>query len=103
MTRVGMDVAKDHLDLAIRFESGEVDTRRFENDPKDIDQLKECLCETDPERVVLEATGGYERPVSAALAAAGLPVAVVNPRQTKSSSDEGLRPSNGSAGQNGRD
>lgn len=31
----------------------------------------------------MEATGGYERPVSAALAAAGLPVAVVNPRQTR--------------------
>lgn len=83
MTCVGIDVAKDHLDLAIRFESGEVETRRFENDPEDIDQLKERLCEIDPERVVLEATGGYERPVSAALAAAGLPVAVVNPRQTR--------------------
>ena len=31
----------------------------------------------------MEATGGYERPVAAALAAAGLPVAVVNPRQTR--------------------
>jgi len=83
MTCAGIDVAKDHLDLAIRFESGEVEARRFENDSEDIDQLKERLCEIDPERIVLEATGGYERPVSAALAAAGLPVAVVNPRQTR--------------------
>ena len=33
--------------------------------------------------MVLEATGGYERPVAAALATAGLPVAVVNPRQVR--------------------
>ncbi len=33
--------------------------------------------------VILEATGGFERPVAAALAAAGLPVAVVNPRQAR--------------------
>lgn len=83
MTCAGIDVAKDHLDLAIRDESGEAEIRRFDNDPEDIDRLKDLLCETDPERVVLEATGGYERPVSAALAAAGLPVAVVNPRQTR--------------------
>lgn len=83
MTCVGIDVAKEHLDLAIRSSSGEVKTRRFDNDPEDIDQLKELLCEVGPERIVLEATGGYERPVSAALAAAGLPVAVVNPRQTR--------------------
>ncbi len=36
-----------------------------------------------PALVVLEASGGYERPVVAALAAAGLPVAVVNPRQAR--------------------
>jgi transposase len=83
MRQVGIDVAKEHLDLAIRSSSGEVETRRFNNDPEDIDQLKELLCEVSPERIVLEATGGYERPVSAALAAAGLPVAVVNPRQTR--------------------
>jgi len=83
MTCVGIDVAKDHLDLAIRFESGEGETRRFDNSSNGIGHLKELLAEVDPERVVLEATGGYERPVSAALAAAGLPVAVVNPRQTR--------------------
>lgn len=83
MTCAGIDVAKGHLDLAIRSRCGEVETRRFDNDPEDIDQLKELLCEVDPDRIVLEATGGYERPVSAALAAAGLPVAVVNPRQTR--------------------
>lgn len=84
MTCVGIDVAKKHLDLAIRFDSGEeVETPHFENNSEGIAQLEELLCEVDPERIVLEATGGYERPVSAALAAAGLPVAVVNPRQVR--------------------
>lgn len=86
MRCAGLDVAKEHLDLAIRFDSDEVQTWKswqFSNDPNGIDQLKELLCEADPERIVLEATGGYERPVSAALAAAGLPVAVVNPRQVR--------------------
>lgn len=83
MICVGIDVAKSHLDLAIRFGSGEVETQRFDNNSVGIDQIKELLCETDPDRIVLEATGGYERPISAALAADGLPVAVVNPRQTR--------------------
>ena len=83
MTSAGIDVAKGHLDLAIREDSGEVETCRFDNNPEGIDRLEELLCEVDPEQIVLEATGGYERPVSAALAAAGLPVAVVNPRQTR--------------------
>lgn len=83
MTCAGIDVAKDHLDLALRFDSGDVDTRRFDNSSDGIDQIETLLSEADPERIVLEATGGYERPVSAALAAAGLPVAVVNPRQTR--------------------
>ena len=83
MTCAGIDVAKGHLDLAIRFGSEEVEAHRFDNTSDGIDQVKELLCEADPDRVVLEATGGHERPVSAALAAAGLPVAVVNPRQTR--------------------
>jgi transposase len=83
MTCAGIDVAKGHLDLAIRFGSEEVETHRFEDTSDGIDQVKKLLCEVDPDRVVLEATGGYERPISAALAAEGLPVAVVNPRQTR--------------------
>ncbi len=83
MTCAGVDVAKGHLDLAIRFGSEEVETHHFENSSEGIAQLEELLCESDPERIVLEATGGYERPVSAALGAAGLPVAVVNPRQVR--------------------
>jgi transposase len=82
MTTVGIDVAKEHLDLALR-RGEDVRTERFENTPAGIEALAEHLNEAGPERVVLEATGGYERPVAAALGAVGLPVAVVNPRQAR--------------------
>lgn len=45
--------------------------------------LVERLVGLRPELVVLEATGGFEVTVAAALAAAGLPLAVVNPRQIR--------------------
>jgi len=45
--------------------------------------LAERLCQVAPVAVVLEATGGYERAAVAALATAGVPVAVVNPRQVR--------------------
>jgi transposase len=43
------------------------------------------LLEEHPVLVIVEATGGFERAVVAALAAAGVPVAVVNPRQPATS------------------
>ena len=46
-------------------------------------QLVNRLKELQPALIVLEATGGLELPVAAALAAAGLPVAVVNPRRVR--------------------
>lgn len=82
MTCAGIDVAKRHLDLAVRSE-GSAQTTRFEHTSAGIDRLVERLLKATPERVVLEATGGYERELAAALAAAGLPVAVVNPRQSR--------------------
>ena len=82
MAYAGIDVAKEHLDLALR-RGGDVQTARFENTSGGIEALVERLVEAEPERVALEATGGYERPAAAALGAAGLPVAVANPRQTR--------------------
>lgn len=86
MTCVGIDVSKDHLDVALRREE-EVQTSRFANSSEGRQALARRLSEADSEqsleRVVLESTGGYERLASAALAAAGLPVAVVNPRQVR--------------------
>ena len=45
--------------------------------------LVEQLCDRPVELVVLEATGGYEMPAAAALAEAGIPVVVANPRQVR--------------------
>lgn len=77
---VGVDVAKDRLDVALQ-PSEEAWT--VDNDPTGFDALTRRLTSAEPELIVLEATGGYEAPVAAALSTAGLPVAVVNPRQVR--------------------
>ncbi|HEX9413629.1 MAG TPA: transposase [Ktedonobacterales bacterium] len=77
---VGIDVAKAQLDLAVR-PSGE--QRQVRNDSSGIAEVVAWLQELAPEVIVLEATGGYEVPVVAELGAAGLAVAVVNPRQVR--------------------
>jgi len=77
---VGIDVAKDHLDFADSAgREGKV-----RNDPEGIEELLKELSEPRPALVVLEASGGYESSVAAALAAAGYATAVVNPRQVRS-------------------
>jgi len=76
----GVDVAKDSMDIAIHV-SGE--HRSFANDEGGIDQAVAYLKELAPTLVVLEATGGIELPLAAALAAVRVPVAVVNPRQVR--------------------
>ncbi len=77
---VGIDVAKTHLDVAVR-PTGE--RWRIPNDDDGIEGLVSRLEASHPALVVLEATGGYGRTLIAALAAASLPVAVVNPRQVR--------------------
>jgi transposase len=77
---VGIDVAKARLDVAAR-PSGEQWVSA--TDPASLDELVGRLQALSPELIVLEATGGREGAVVAALAAAGLPVAVVNPRQVR--------------------
>lgn len=78
--RVGIDVSKDQLDVCVR-PSGSAFAAP--NDDAGIDDLVARLAEEGATLVVLEATGGYERPFVAASAAAGLAVAVVNPRQAR--------------------
>lgn len=86
---VGIDVSQDRLDVAMcptmeRSEQGEATEEwSVSNDDSGIDQLVNRMLEVQPARIVLEATGGMEVPVSGALAVAGLPVAVVNPRQAR--------------------
>jgi transposase len=77
---VGIDVAKAHLDIAVR-PGGE--QWRTAHDEPGIAALVGRLAGLRPTLVVLEATGGREVGLVAALVAAGVPVAVVNPRQVR--------------------
>jgi transposase len=77
---VGIDVAKAQWDIALR-PPGE--RWALTNDDAGIAVLVPRLQAIAPQLIVLEATGSYQRAVVAALAAAGLPGAVVNPRQAR--------------------
>ena len=78
---VGIDVSKDHLDIAVRPD-GPPPTR-CPYDEAGLAGLVAQLVEGRPGLIVVEATGALEAPLVAALVAAGLPVAVVNPRQVR--------------------
>lgn len=73
---VGIDVAKDHLDIALD-PSGEV--FRVNNDRQGRAELVKRLAALGPERVGLEASGGYERTVLQSLLKADLPACRLNP------------------------
>ena len=77
---VGIDVSQAQLDIALR-PTGQ--RWAVANDDPGLAALVAPLPAVQPRLIVLEATGGYQRAVVAALAAAGLPVAVVNPRQAR--------------------
>ena len=77
---IGIEVAKGWLEVAC---AGEERTWRVANDGAGIATLVADLTARAPRLIVLEATGGYEPALVAALAVAGLAVAVVNPRQVR--------------------
>lgn len=77
---VGIDVSKDRLDVHLRPSGTAFAVPR---DSDGVEALAVRLQELAPKLVVLEATGGFETVLAAALAAAGLPLAVVNPRQIR--------------------
>jgi transposase len=77
---IGIDVSKAQLDIAVR-PSGERES--VSNDEAGIRTMVGRLRELRPALIVLEATGGFERNVTRALASAELPVVVVNPRQVR--------------------
>lgn len=81
MISVGVDVGKSSLDVAVHGEPG---VQRFKNNGAGIRQLLKRLGRYADVRIVVEATGGYEDAVLAACAAAGLWIARVNPRQSRS-------------------
>ena len=77
---VGIDVAKAHLDVATW---PSVERLRVARDEAGLATLTAWLRARTPRLIVLEATGGLEVPVVTALVEAGLPVAVINPRQAR--------------------
>jgi transposase len=77
---IGIDVSKDTLDVAVR-PTGE--KMVFANTEEGLVMMTDFSKPFAPRLVVLEATGGWERSAVGALAAKGLPVVVVNPRQVR--------------------
>ena len=78
-TNIGIDISKDHLDVH-RLPGDE--RRRFDNSKAGHKALIRWIGDT-PARVVYEPTGYYHRALERALAAAGMPIAKVNPRQAR--------------------
>lgn len=79
---VGIDISKDYVDVCV-LEGDQPRTQRYEQQAEALEPMAASLAGKAVARVVLEASGGYERVVVAHLQAAGLPVAVVNPRQAR--------------------
>jgi transposase len=76
----GLDVAKDTVVMAV---AGDGATATFDTSADGLAALVAALRARHPTLIVLEATGGYERPCVAACVTAHLPVVVVNPRQVR--------------------
>jgi transposase len=83
----GVDVSKDRLDVCLRWSEPESHHKEevffVAYDDNGIDALLSRLLGERTVLVIVEATGGFERTVVGALAAAGLPVVVINPRQVR--------------------
>lgn len=80
MRAAGIDVGKANLDLVV---DGQVGVTRFANSRAGIGKLLRRLQAAGVERIVVEATGGYEEPLLEACCDAGLWIARVNPRQAR--------------------
>jgi len=80
MCFVGIDVSKETLDIALLPDDT---VWRAPNDPAGWRELSEVLSKRSPESIVLEATGGLEKPLLKALQREGLPVSLVNPRHVR--------------------
>jgi len=82
---VGIDVSKATLDVAQGTGKTASEFWQGPNDDEGIERLiaRLTIDKAKPTLVVLEATGGYELLVASMLATAGIPVAIVNPRQVR--------------------
>jgi transposase len=77
---IGIDVSKDKVDVA---SSDGALQRRIKRAPPQLRALAKELCELDAHRVVVEASGGYEREVLQVCHAAGLPVVLIEPSRSR--------------------
>ena len=77
---VGIDVSRAQMDVAVRPTGASWEVRQDEAGIRRLASQLKCL---DPAMVLLEASGGWELPLVAALAAEELPVVIVNPRQVR--------------------
>lgn len=77
---VGIDVSMDWLDVSV-LPFG--DEYRISYGRAEVSELVKRMSDLRPIRIILEATGGYEVEIAAALSDAGLPVCVINPRQSR--------------------
>lgn len=80
---VGIDVAKATLDLACSDALAAGDVQRFDNDAAGIAAIVKRLLPLKPVMIVIESTGGLERPLLAALLEAQLPAALVHPGRVR--------------------
>jgi transposase len=77
---VGIDVSQEYVDVAV---SGNRSVLRVATDEGALETLGRQLLELEPKLILMEASGGFERLPLKVLQAAGLPVAIVNPRQVR--------------------
>lgn len=81
---MGIDVSKDWLDVDLVDDKNQRGpAERIENSPAASQAFAQKLGKLPIQRIVIEASGGYERAIVSALLAVGLPVVVVNPRQVR--------------------
>ncbi len=80
MCTVGIDVSKRQLDVHV-LPNGQ--TARFENSCDGVEQLIDFVKPHQPERLIVESTGGYERAVLYGMLGANLPAALINPRHIR--------------------
>jgi transposase len=80
---VGIDVSKDWIDVVVLVEENKIEQFRCDRTPLPLAQLAQKLLPYRPQGVVLEATGGLEGAVIAALAGAGLAVMRMNPKRVR--------------------
>jgi len=77
---IGVEVSKDTWDVAVRPTGEEMS---FANTEDGVSAMSDFIQSVSPRLIVLEATGGWEAAGVSVLAAKGLPVVVVNPRQVR--------------------